>query len=462
TRGGRAAGIYLADQFQKLKLQPAGTRGTYFQPFNGNCRNILGLYRGSETGAAQRYILVGAHYDHVGYGTRENSNGPIGYIHNGADDNASGVAGVLEIAKAVTKLPQPLRHSILFVLWDNEENGLYGSKHWVRQPTVPLSQIDLAFNIDMIGRLRGNRIEVFGIRTSTGLRRLLTMQNRAADLKMDFDWDMDPDSDDYTLHKAGIPTLMLFTGKHADYHRPSDDLPLLNLEGIQRVARLYFNVLLAEDEREMPRKLRAASRQESNYTRHQIEVPLAAAPSRLGVKWSIEKSDQAGLRLSSVTYNSPAWKAGLRQGDRIVDFNGNEVNPDMDLVSLILATKNPAQIQYLRGEEKEPRTATVTLNGQPVHVGLSWRGDAAEPDAVMVTRVFPGSPAATGGLRVLDRVYEVNGEKVTGAHSFGKLLQSDAPLEMVVESGGRIREVTVKPLVPAAVKDPSPAESNNP
>ena len=107
-------------------------------------------------------MLVTAHYDHIGYGNRSNALGGIGQIHNGADDNASGDAGVLETAEAFSRLPQAPKRTVIFALWDGEEEGLYGSKYWIEHPTVPLASVAAVINVDMIGRLRSNRVIVYG------------------------------------------------------------------------------------------------------------------------------------------------------------------------------------------------------------------------------------------------------------------------------------------------------------
>jgi acetylornithine deacetylase/succinyl-diaminopimelate desuccinylase-like protein len=121
SRGGQAAGGYLVQYFEQNGLAGAGVDGSYFQPFGNGCRNILGMIRGSDPELQDEVIIIGAHYDHVGYGTRRNSFGPLGYIHNGADDNASGTAALLEVMQAFSKLPEPPRRTVVFAAWDGEE-----------------------------------------------------------------------------------------------------------------------------------------------------------------------------------------------------------------------------------------------------------------------------------------------------------------------------------------------------
>ncbi len=188
SRGGRAAGTYLLKQIRELGLEGGGANGSYVQMFQGNFRNLLGVLPGSDPDLKDEVIVLGAHYDHVGYGTRRNSKGPIGYIHNGADDNASGTSGLLEVAEALCSLPTPPRRTVLFAFWDGEEKGLLGSKHWVSDPTISLDRIKLMINVDMIGRPNPNRLEVSGTRSLAGLRELVVRQNRFSDLHVNFPW----------------------------------------------------------------------------------------------------------------------------------------------------------------------------------------------------------------------------------------------------------------------------------
>ena len=161
TRGGLAAGQYLRDRLIRLKLHGAGSDNGYFQGFSPNFRNVLAVLDGSDAKLRDQVILLGAHYDHVGRGQKGNSLGTIGMIHPGADDNASGTSGLLELAQAFTRLAEPPRRTIVFAFWDAEEKGLLGSKHWIANPTIPLDRIRMMMNFDMIGRLRNDRVIVF-------------------------------------------------------------------------------------------------------------------------------------------------------------------------------------------------------------------------------------------------------------------------------------------------------------
>ena len=154
SRGGRAAAVYIVKHLQAAGLTGGGPKGSFYQPFGAGYSNILALLPGSDPELKNQILIVSAHYDHVGYGNRRNSYGPTGFIHNGADDNASGVAAVLKVVDAFSQLPERPKRTILFAFWDGEEKGLLGSEHWVGQPTVPLSKVMLMINADMIGHVR--------------------------------------------------------------------------------------------------------------------------------------------------------------------------------------------------------------------------------------------------------------------------------------------------------------------
>jgi hypothetical protein len=259
SRGGRAAGLYLVQKLQGYGLK-GGVKGGYYQPF-GNYANVIAVLEGSDPVLKNEYILVGAHYDHVGYGNRRNSYGPTGYIHNGADDNASGVSGLLEVAQAFASSGAKPKRTLLFCFWDGEEKGLYGSKHWVESPTVPLNQVALAFNADMIGRLGNKPLEVLGTRTAPGMRRLVSLANDDPHLKLFFNWELKENSDHFSFLERRVPVVMFHTGLHGDYHRPSDDAEKIDTNGMQQIGRMLFRLLdRAADEPQLG-KFRQQARQ---------------------------------------------------------------------------------------------------------------------------------------------------------------------------------------------------------
>ncbi len=457
SRGGRAAAVYLTKELARCGLKPAGVGGGWYQPFYGNRRNVLGLIEGSDPHLRHEYILVGAHYDHVGYGTPRNSYGPYGYIHNGADDNASGIAALLEVAEAFSQSGLAPRRSILFAFWDGEEEGLLGSQHWTGAPTVPLGQIRLSLNLDMIGRMRQGQLEIFGTRTAQDLRRLVALASEGSQLQLLFPGKLQRDSDHWSFYERNIPVLMLHTGKHPDYHRPSDDAHKLNREGMQQITRLLLALLVDAANRDSLPGFRNAVRHESPSAALLVEQPAAPLPPRLGVWWDEPQPGQTGLTLTRIVPGSPAAVAGLQVGDRLLKFNGQTLTAGEALREAVFAAEPDVELALLRPGETEPRTLDVTLAGRPSRVGITWQEDAAEPGAAILSRVLLGSPAARAGLRVRDRLYRVGGREFNSREQLLRLFaESEGTTELLIERGGRVQtvELELPPVAPA--EPPSP------
>ncbi len=439
-----AAALYLVKQMQASGLAP-GKGKSYYQPFDVGLSNLLGLAEGSDPALKQKTIVISAHYDHVGYGSARNSYGPFGYIHNGADDNASGVAALVECMEALSKLPQRPRRSILFCLWDGEEKGLLGSKQWVSDPTVPLANVALMFNVDMVGRLRAGRLEVLGTRTAAGMRQLVSRQNDDPAVWLDFNWEMKANSDHHTFFAKNIPVLMWHTGLHNNYHRPSDDVELINSEGLSQSARLLFKVLIALADADEISGFRSQAGSESPYNRQELESSLPALPGRLGVTWQQKPTPAEAIVVERVMPGGPAAKAGVRVGDRIVKLAGHELKDPEDLRSRVLAVDSPAEMIVQRPGQEEPVTLNVELRGGKVRVGITWREDAGEPGTLVIDRVVPGSPADRAGIKVADRIYEIAGRKFKSTAEFLNLSnEQKSPIEMLVETRGQVRTVKVE------------------
>ena len=489
SRGGRAAGGYLAKYLADRQLQGAGDPNSYFQVFGDGHRNLLALWPGSDPRLREEVVLLGAHYDHVGYGNRMNSRGPIGAVHNGADDNASGTAALLELIDAFRTLAAPPKRSVMFAFWDAEEKGLLGSSHWVRSPTVPLDRVKFAFNVDMVGRLRGEKLEVIGSRTAAGFRQSISRLNQAENLLLDFNWELKANSDHHPFFARGIPVIMFHTGLHDDYHRPSDDVEGIVPEGVERVTRLAFRLACEMADGPTLPSFRPQSRSETPDAKRQLEQAIPAGPPRFGAgwKWSVtadgpnggdapDKGDgpnrgevpnggevpagSGGAVITQITNGSPAEKLGLRVGDRILKFNQRPVDDQNRLGVAILTAPEQLELTVLRAGKAEPETLTAKLDGKPVRVGVSWGEDPAEPGTVLLRQVMPLSPAGLAGLKVRDRVLEVSGQRFATSQEFGGLLNTlPGPLEMVIERQGRISTLRV-PLADellATTGTPAPA-----
>ena len=399
TAGGQAVAAYLSDELRRLKLQPIGTGNDYRQPFGAGFQNVLGLLVGTDPQLKDEWIVLGAHFDHVGFGNRTNSHGPFGQIHNGADDNASGVSCLLEIAEALKGGP-PLRRSVAFAFWDGEEKGLLGSEHWLK--THPArSQIRFYTNLDMVGRLRDDTVEVFGVRTLPGLRTRLARSN-ASDLQLKFDWAQRDDSDHHNFYLRGIPYVMIYTGLHNDYHRPSDDIEKLNIEGMQRVATVVITHTTHLADHPEPLVFRDACRYE--LSPHTPGTPLL---SRLGCTWSPARVRGETITLSKVEPGLAADRAGLKPGDELLTINGQDVREVEDFMAWVRQSSQHLEVDLHRADNGAQEHVSFDLDGFALPPGATAASDGAEPGIAVLTFVTRASFADLSGFRSGDRIHEV-------------------------------------------------------
>jgi hypothetical protein len=462
SRGGTAAGVFLVEQMQKYGIKPAGIDGGYFQPFDAG-RNILGVLPGTDPQVKHEVVLVCAHYDHVGYGNVSNSFGPIGQIHNGADDNASGTAGLLEVMQALTESGLRPRRTLLFAFWDAEEDGLLGSEYWARHPTIPLDRIRVAVNVDMIGRLRERKLEVYGTRTAPGLREIAARAN-ATGLLLDLTWDMEPNSDHYTFFARQIPAMMLHTGLHDQYHRPSDDVETLNTDGITETSRYLLRLTLAlADANALPGFRSESQRENASVQRYQANRRLPDVPPRLGVQWAdatAPSEEKPGVAIAGVIGGSAAERAGIRRGEELISFDGIPVTDVGRLVQQIWQADGPTPLT-LRAPGGASRVLTLELDGSPIRVGMSAYSDEAEPGVSIVSRVIPGTAADRAGLRKQDRVCRVNDQSFADSQELAELLRTvPGPLQLQIERDGSIMTLKVD-VAPAEGWRPRTSDSTS-
>jgi hypothetical protein len=371
-RGGRAASRYIEQEVMPLGLMPAGDGKSYFQSFPtrfGTLRNLLIIIPGSDSVLQSEVVVVGAHYDHVGYGNKRNSFGPFGYVHNGADDNASGVAGLIKIAETLAELSDPCRRTILLAFWDGEEQGLLGSKYFLQNypDCIQDKKIVFSINLDMIGRLRHRQLNVFGARSATGLETLVTRANNRYEkesLELIFNWDITPDSDHYPFLKAEIPTIMFHTGLHSDYHRPSDDAHLINIEGIEPVLEVALQTLLqVANNTDDTFSFRETALHESNASQKKLEEK-AFLPTESRGRWGIGIRDDPANPTAPVVVairkGSPAERGRLQIKDRIHEVGGIPIIDQKDLMRRLSEVSRDDGIDVL-----------VSRRGQ--FLELSWK-----------------------------------------------------------------------------------------
>jgi aminopeptidase YwaD len=321
--------------------------------------NVVAVLPGSDPRLKKESVLIGAHYDHIGFGHHGTRNSSTeGQVHHGADDNASGTAVLLDVARRLSRTDiQPAR-TIVFAAFSAEELGLFGSRHYVNHPAVPLSSTKAMINLDMVGRLRDGRLTVFGTRSAQEFSGIV--KTAATELGLEIsESDGIGRSDHMSFYSNKVPALHFFTGVHSDYHTPGDTWDKLNLEGMAKISDLVM----------------ATTRSIANTTAPLSFVSLPSAPvaqstseGRPSTTYLGSIPDYSGanegVRLAGVSPGSPAALAGLREGDVIVMLAETKVQNLEDLM-LVLGSKKPGdevEIVVLRGTQ--PLKLKAMLRGR--------------------------------------------------------------------------------------------------
>lgn len=289
--------------------------------------NVIGVLPGKGM-LADETVVIGAHYDHVGMGGFGSLAPGTHAVHNGADDNASGTAMLLQIAdRSVALLGKQASHRrLVFIAFTGEERGLLGSKHYVQQPRFPISKTVTMINLDMVGRLNDNDLTVYGTGSSPRFNSMLDEIESQSEIKFTrIETGFGP-SDHESFYSAGVPVLFFFTGLHNDYHRPSDDFEKLNLGGMIRITDIVCQVAVrVATASERPSYVKIKGRP---VIRRQLTVYLGVSMS--GDPAIARTGD--GVVLSQVVPESPAAAAGLRVGDRLVSYDTKEIGTIDDLM----------------------------------------------------------------------------------------------------------------------------------
>jgi hypothetical protein len=273
-------------------------------------------------------VVVGAHYDHVGRGRFGSLANAEGKIHNGADDNASGTSALLEIAGWLAPRRPELRRRVLFLAFSGEELGLLGSKHYVGAPVVPLADTVAMVNLDMVGRLDDQRLFIGGTGTSPAWPDLIERVHKEdARLRLTLWPGGKAPSDHTSFYERDVPVLFFFTGLHGDYHRPSDDWNTLNYDGQARVARFASQVVID-----------LATRPERPQFTRCDQGGFEVGPY-LGL--AVEQRPD-GVYVVNVDEKSPAKKAGFREEDRLVEWNGQPI-PDTNALNDLISKAKPGE-----------------------------------------------------------------------------------------------------------------------
>jgi hypothetical protein len=320
-------------------------------------RNVVGVIHGRDT---SRTLVIGAHYDHLGFGG-EGSLAPDARLpHLGADDNASGVAAMLSVAGWKTEWGRSERgptHTLVFCAFAGEEMGLVGSSHFVDAPTRPLETVEAMLNMDMVGRLRDNRLMVMGVGTAAEFPALIDQVNTRSGFEIKTASDGYGPSDHSSFYKRRVPVLALFTGAHTDYHKPTDSADRIVADGLWRVALFARDVVDSLDRR--PRPTFQQAKADSSMGRIAggggYGASLGTIPDYM--------QTEGGVLLSGVRTGSPADSAGLKGGDVIVKFDGVRVDNIYDY-TFALRSRKPGQQVHITVKRSGREVELVAVLGR--------------------------------------------------------------------------------------------------
>jgi hypothetical protein len=309
-------------------------------------------------GQTDEYVIVGAHYDHLGRGYYDSlAPSQIGQIHPGADDNASGTAGVLELARYFAPMKGKLRRGILFANFAGEELGLLGSAEWVKEPTRPLDKAVAMLNMDMIGRIRDGKVYIGGVGTGSNFASLLKAEPNPAHFKIDYSQGGPSSSDHTSFISKKIPSLFFFSGLHSDYHKPSDTWEKINSQGAVELLALVAQVteqLASEPERVAFQAVKE-------------EKPMGGVAGGGGGYGPYFGSVpdfgeiENGVRFSDIRPGSPADKAGFKAGDVLVKFGDKPIKNLYDFTDALRRSRIGDVVEVTVLRDGKPVTAKVTL-----------------------------------------------------------------------------------------------------
>ena len=307
-------------------------------------------------GQTEEYVIVGAHYDHLGRGNFDSlAPSQIGQIHPGADDNASGTAGVLELARLLAPERGQLKRGILFMDFAGEELGLLGSAEWVKQPTRPLAKAVAMINMDMIGRIKDDKVYIGGVGTGSTFKPILESAQKDSAFKIEYSAGGYSSSDHTSFVSKKIPVLFFFSGLHSDYHKPSDTWDKINAPSAAKLLDLIGNVTV---------QLASAADPPAFQTVVEEKPPTGERGAGYGPYFgSIPDFGETtnGMKFADVKPGSPAAKAGLKAGDVLIQFGDKPIKNLYDFTDALRRSKigDVVEVKVLR--DGQPVTASVKL-----------------------------------------------------------------------------------------------------
>ena len=356
TDGEKKAANYIANRFKELGLEAKGTEG-YLQPFtfkpktnphdevkfdvNGDGtitgNNVIGFVDNK----AENTITIGAHFDHLGFGGEGSLyRDSIKAVHNGADDNASGVSVLLNLAAKLKE--KNTNNNYLFMAFSGEEMGLLGSNYFVKNPTIETKKVSYMINMDIVGRMKkDSTLAVYGTGTSPIFKQVLKSHNDNFKL-IQQESGVGP-SDHTSFYLADIPVLHFFTGQHEDYHKPGDDSEKLNYDGMYLISDYIFNIITDLDDNG---KLAFRKTKNESESTPRFKVGLGVIPDYL--------YDGKGMRIDGVSENKPAQKAGLKKGDIVIKLGDSTITNMMGYMRAlsIFEKGNSTKVIVKRGDKE--------------------------------------------------------------------------------------------------------------
>ena len=354
TQGEKLAAKYIAEAFERIGLEPKGTDG-YYQPFtvkkstNPHEAAVIGTdgegvegrnVAGYIDNGAEHTVVLGAHYDHLGFGSEGSLHRGERAVHNGADDNASGTSAIIQLAALLKEKSDNFNY--LFLAFSGEENGLWGSNYFSKNATIDLSNVNYMINLDMVGRLNEEKtLAIGGVGTSPSWMPGLEAANSDSLKLVTTESGIGP-SDHTSFYLQDVPVLHMFTGQHEDYHRPTDDADKINYKGLVSIVRFIERLVDELDEEE---KLAFTKTKDSSGNSPRFKVSLGVVPDYL--------FDGKGMRIDGVTEGKPAAAAGLAKGDIVVKLGDSTVVDMMSYMKALSIFKSGDQtvVEYKRGEE---------------------------------------------------------------------------------------------------------------
>ncbi|HEY7428760.1 MAG TPA: M28 family peptidase [Gemmataceae bacterium] len=406
-------------------------------------RNVAGVLEGAGP-LANETVVVGAHYDHLGYGGASSmARLKKMAIHHGADDNASGTTTILELARRFAALPERQGRRLLFLAFSGEELGLFGSVYYCKHPLYPLKETAAMFNLDMVGRLRPDKetgkpkLLTEGSGTAKPFRELLDNLAKKYDFKMVNKPSGFGPSDHASFCGKDVPVLFVWTNYHEDYHRPSDTADKINIEGMRRVADLSEDAITTLTQMDKPAfiKVKTASNRPSDGP-------------RLGIQ--VEDSEGGGVAIKETEADQPAAKAGLKKDDRIVALAGKPVRNFTDLVTNLKSQKFGDTIEVGIVRKDKPMTVKVKLekpadpyaNMPRLGIRPSYGDDG---EGVLIDGVADNMPADRAGIKADDRIVRIADQPIKDLEGYMSVLSKQkkgGTIEVDVIRNGK--KVTVK------------------